>query len=116
MGVCGVTIEQIVQEREEVEFFILPCLECFLPLKIPDLKSFLAAIAGTRWILKEQLTGPFVKVLDEQFTKLRAGSIYIFNMHLKSGDDILTVVCNGQHKAYGNIVCGLVVLHVQRNS
>lgn len=55
VGLCGVTNEQIVQEREVGEQFIFPRLYRILALAEPDPKTLVSSIANARWQIRRNL-------------------------------------------------------------
>lgn len=99
-GICGFTTEQLIQEREEGDTFIFTGLDLILALAVPDPKTLVISLASAHWLLKENVTGPYVKALQDQFLKLRASPMTAFISQVHRVDAVLTAVCNGNRKDY----------------
>lgn len=96
VGLCGVTTEQVAKEREDEEQFIFPVLDRILVLSTPDANILVSSIANAHWMIKEEFTGSYAGLLEEQFLKIRDQETNTFKVAINRVDAVLSVLCNGK--------------------
>lgn len=91
--ISGVTTEHIVKEREYGEIFNFRGLDRFLALETPDSNTLVSSNANERWLLKEELSVPYIKILEANFLQIRGQQGNAVKSAIHCVDSVLTVFC-----------------------